>query len=238
MDSHLLSRGPSEINLPAGLNLSQRMWKNWEISQTSGQEAIPHVSGLQILNDCEENQKLTHKLPDWLASHWNRQVTQTLNDKTEYPSFQDFTDFMSTEADIACNPITSYHALHSSNILTEKRNQRDMKGTKPVCLTLKQWHRVKVQNWLNKVQDLNVFFVRAITISSITALSSGQSLWRNEDDMSKNRLCYGCMKIGHNAKDCPSSPFLRNLQKKASDLSPWWKLLRNISPSSTFLKRL
>ena len=129
------------------------------------------------------------KLPDWLASHWNRQVTQTLNDKTEYPSFQDFTDFMSTEADIACNPITSYHALHSSNILTEKRNQRDMKGTKPVFLTLKQWHRVKVQNWLNKVQDLNVFFVRAITISSITALSSGQSLWRNDDDMSKKTDC-------------------------------------------------
>lgn len=84
------------------------------------QDAIPYVSGLQILNDCEENQKLTQKLPDWLASRWNRQVTRTLNDKKEYPSFQDFTVFMSMEADIACNPITSYHALHSSDVSTEK----------------------------------------------------------------------------------------------------------------------
>ena len=39
--------------------------------------AIPHVKGLQILNDCEENQKLLRKLPDWMNARWNRLVTKT-----------------------------------------------------------------------------------------------------------------------------------------------------------------
>ncbi|XP_055004474.1 AMME syndrome candidate gene 1 protein isoform X1 [Boleophthalmus pectinirostris] len=40
--------------------------------------AMPHVKGLQILNDCEENQKLLRKLPDWINARWNRHVTKTL----------------------------------------------------------------------------------------------------------------------------------------------------------------
>lgn len=99
------------------------------------QDAMPHVKGLDILNDCEENQKLVHKLPDWAASRWNRQVTQTLNEKQEFPSFKDFARFMSTEAEIACNPITSFHALHSLDFSTEKRNPSDMKRNKASVLT-------------------------------------------------------------------------------------------------------
>lgn len=34
-------------------------------------QAMPHVKGLKILNDCEENQKLTQKVPDWLAARWS-----------------------------------------------------------------------------------------------------------------------------------------------------------------------
>lgn len=30
-------------------------------------EAMPHVKGLAILNDCEENHKLLKKLPDWIV---------------------------------------------------------------------------------------------------------------------------------------------------------------------------
>ncbi|KAJ8001007.1 hypothetical protein DPEC_G00186340 [Dallia pectoralis] len=40
------------------------------------QDAMPHVKGLDILNDCQENQKLVRKLPDWAALRWNRQVTK------------------------------------------------------------------------------------------------------------------------------------------------------------------
>lgn len=94
------------------------------------QDAIPHVKGLDILNDWEENRKLVHKLPDWAALRWNRQVTQSLNENQEFPSFKEFARFTSNEAEIACNPITSFHALRSSDSITEKRNLRDVKKNK------------------------------------------------------------------------------------------------------------
>ena len=66
-------------------------------------QAMPHVKGLEILSD-EENQKLTQKTPDWLAARWNRQVT------------------------VACYPVTSLHALHSSNSSLDKRSSRETKA--------------------------------------------------------------------------------------------------------------
>lgn len=95
----------------------------------SCQEAMPYIKGLDILNDCEENQKLVQKLPDWAASQWNRKVTQVMRDEQEFPTFQEFVFFIVTEAEIACNPITSFHALHSSEANAEKRHQKERKST-------------------------------------------------------------------------------------------------------------
>jgi len=83
---------------------------------------MPYVKGLEILSDCEENQKRIQKLPDWLAARWNRHVTITLIESREFPTFEDFTKFMSLEAEIACNPVTSLHALYSSNSSYDKGN--------------------------------------------------------------------------------------------------------------------
>lgn len=70
-------------------------------------EAIPHIKGLAILNDCEENHKLLKKLPDWIVRRWSRIVVGELDESGDYPSFACFTEFMQREARIACNPIAS-----------------------------------------------------------------------------------------------------------------------------------
>ncbi|KAK7884095.1 hypothetical protein WMY93_027218 [Mugilogobius chulae] len=72
---------------------------------------MPHIQGLQVLNDCEENQKLLTKLPDWITSRWNRYVTEQLDKGKDYPSFYEFASFISKEARIACNPVSSLYAL-------------------------------------------------------------------------------------------------------------------------------
>ena len=41
-------------------------------------EAMPHVKGLAILNDCEENHKLLKK-PDWIVRRWSRIVVDELD---------------------------------------------------------------------------------------------------------------------------------------------------------------
>ncbi|XP_039463550.1 uncharacterized protein LOC120436748 isoform X2 [Oreochromis aureus] len=70
-------------------------------------EAIPHVKGLAILNDCEENHKLLKKLPEWIVRKWSRTVVDELDESGTYPNLACFTDFLSREARIACNPIAS-----------------------------------------------------------------------------------------------------------------------------------
>ncbi|KAK0130929.1 hypothetical protein N1851_034390 [Merluccius polli] len=167
------------------------------------QEAIPHVMGLQILNDCEENQKLVQKLPDWLASRWNRQVTKTLNDHKEFPSFQDFTVFMSLEADVACNPITSFHALHSPDVSREKRNQRDMKRNKASVLNTQTVTHSESPKLTKESTKPQCMFCQSNNhqLYSCSEFMT-RSLEERRQYVKEKRLCYGCMKNGHNAKDC------------------------------------
>ncbi|KAL7842594.1 hypothetical protein SRHO_G00242830 [Serrasalmus rhombeus] len=64
-------------------------------------EAIPHIRGLVILNDCEENHKLLKKLPEWIVRRWSRIVVDELDTSGNYPSFASFTEFVQKEAWIA-----------------------------------------------------------------------------------------------------------------------------------------
>ncbi|KAL6473874.1 hypothetical protein MHYP_G00174350 [Metynnis hypsauchen] len=56
--------------------------------------AMSHIKGLQVLNDCEENQKMLVKLPEWVTSRWNRYVTKQLDEGQDYPSFNEFASCM------------------------------------------------------------------------------------------------------------------------------------------------
>lgn len=79
-------------------------------------EAMPHIKGLSILNDCEESLKLLKKLPEWMVRRWSRIVAEELDQSGNYPSFLRFTEFMQREARILCNPITSPFLI---NVKTE-----------------------------------------------------------------------------------------------------------------------
>ncbi|GAA6082862.1 uncharacterized protein LOC122139888 [Tachysurus ichikawai] len=70
-------------------------------------EAIPHVKGLAILNNCEENHKLLKTLPEWIVHKWSRIIVEELDTFGSYPDLACFTRFLSKEARIACNPIAS-----------------------------------------------------------------------------------------------------------------------------------
>lgn len=88
---------------------------------SSVESAMPYVQGLQTLNDCVENQKIAVKLPDWLSSRWNREATIYQDEHKMFPDFRYFVRFLSVEARIACNPITSLYAV----------KQIDQERTKP-----------------------------------------------------------------------------------------------------------
>lgn len=77
----------------------------------SCEAAESQIKGLEVLNDCNENQKILSKLPDWLTSRWNRKVLTIEEETGRFPSFSQFVQFLIREARIACNPVTSLHAL-------------------------------------------------------------------------------------------------------------------------------
>lgn len=70
-----------------------------------------------------KKKKLVQKLHDWAVSQWNGEVTQVMKDKQEFPSFQEFVSYMIMEAEVTCNPITSFHGLCSKSNTTRKKRK-------------------------------------------------------------------------------------------------------------------
>ncbi|KAL1252053.1 hypothetical protein QQF64_019849 [Cirrhinus molitorella] len=165
-------------------------------------QAMSHVKGLDVLNDCEENQKLMLKVPDWLAASWNRQVTVALIEGRDFPTFKDFADFVSLEAEIACNPVTSLHALHSSHTFSERKVTREFKGTKANVFSIQTATNSNISVSNGKPKPLcmwckydNHQLPKCLTFRE-------QSLNDKRAYVKENNLCYGCLKPGHNAKEC------------------------------------
>ncbi|XP_041845165.1 uncharacterized protein LOC121642470 [Melanotaenia boesemani] len=162
-------------------------------------EAIPHVKGLAILNDCEENHKLLKKLPEWVVRRWSRIVVDELDRSQEYPSFACFTDFLQKEARIACNPIASPLMLNTKptdekfpkrakvfNTSTQMKPSAPSTaktpalGPRPPCLVCK---------------DKTHGVVKCPTFA-------GKSVDEKKAFIHENHLCFGCLRKGHTTKNC------------------------------------
>ncbi|KAL1276825.1 hypothetical protein QQF64_036448 [Cirrhinus molitorella] len=188
---------------------------------TACSNAMPHIKGLQVLNDCEENQKMLQKLPDWLTSRWNRHVTMQLKRLEEYPTFKDFANFVAQEAEIACNPVTSFHGLK----LSEEKLSREVKRSKANAFitNVKASDKSKMVSKTYSVGGSNS--VDSNRSNKVNAMPSGSNpvicrccgenhsihkcqtfTSKSVEDKRKfildNNLCFGCLRKGHNSKEC------------------------------------
>ena len=96
------------------------------------------IQGLNILNDYTENQKLLAKLPDWLISRWNREVNAHLKETKVHPDFQTFVSFVSEEANLSCNSISSCSAVKEAEALhgiQRDHRQKDTREKKTIFLS-------------------------------------------------------------------------------------------------------
>ncbi|XP_076869830.1 uncharacterized protein LOC143521148 [Brachyhypopomus gauderio] len=169
----------------------------------SCEAAMPHLKTLEVLNDCNESQKILLKLPDWLVSRWNRKVMETRQANTGYPPFKEFVDFLSKEADLACDPVSSIQALknmenerpkHSRNqtIQAKTLSTNTTQSNTPLCIFCKGTGHVlaKCRKFSERTVQDRVRFVRA------------------------EKLCFGCLKIGHHSRRCDNKSTCEKCQKR------------------------
>lgn len=174
---------------------------------SSVESAMPYVQGLQVLNDCVENMRIAAKLPDWLSTRWNRTVTEFQDEHKMFPDFSHFVKFLNKEARIACNPITSLQAIKSSD----------------------QDHKHFIKDKLRRSHTLNAKTLSTSTnekesMACLFCKKPGHALHTCRKIMEKTveervkfvqseKLCFGCLKSGHNSKSCTSRSVCDKCQK-------------------------
>lgn len=132
---------------------------------------------------------------------WNREVTQTLETTNTYPTFCQFVDFITKEARVACNPISSIYALNS----TEQKSLRETK-------TSNASNKVKVlatntSNHAKTSNDTDTSKVCAYCGKDRHPIFKCERFLlllidEKRDCIHNKRLCFGCLKRGHVNKEC------------------------------------
>lgn len=162
-------------------------------------EAMPHVKGLAILNDCEENHKLLKKLPEWIVRKWSRIVVEELDTSGSYPDLACFTNFLSKEARIACNPIASPLLMNF-----RATNERSPKRAKALNTNTQTKSFAQEKQETNGSKPKSPCFICKSEAHNITKCPTfaAKSSEDKKAFICENRLCFGCLRKGHMTKDC------------------------------------
>ena len=176
--------------------------------------AMTTIRNLAVLNDDRENRKLLVKLPEWLVPRWARVVSKHKETHKEFPPFKEFAKFISAEAKIACDPVTSLQSLKS---------QPEDRTYKPNASTGKAVHGRSL--FANKPEPQGV--VQSVSVRDSSAsiskgpkiacpLCSGshylddcklflsKSVSERKGLAVEKGLCFACLKGKHPSKYCKS----------------------------------
>ncbi|XP_039547080.1 uncharacterized protein LOC120492862 [Pimephales promelas] len=182
-------------------------------------DALPHIKGLQVLNDCEENQRILAKLPFWVTSRWNRYVTEQLDKDQDYPSFNQFASFVSKEARIACNPVSSLYALKTVEEKPSKEIKRSRVNT--FATTAKALDAAYATAEFSDLTDRETEETCRKKTTFVSSLNSVECMFCDDRHsiqecpklmervveekrkfVMENKLCFACLRRGHGSKDC------------------------------------
>lgn len=169
----------------------------------SCEAAMVHIKALEILNDCNENRKILTKLSDWLAERWNKMAVEEEEKSNQFPSFSQFVKFLTREAKIACNPVTSLQSLKQSEPEKTKIQKYPNFGSKSLTTTSKEKTATacpfckKIGHTLRKCRK----FVEKAVSDRVKFIQA-------------ERLCFGCLKFGHHSKGCNNRSVCDTCQKR------------------------
>ena len=165
----------------------------------------------------------TGKLPEWLVNRWNRSVAQHKERSGEFPAFRVFVDFVSKEAKIACDSVTSPLSLKDLSLSDgDPLSLKDLSlsdGEKRFTPFPKQDTRKPQggRSFLSEVTentDAKSFGTDAKSFGPKCPLCEGKheldscpsflgkSLHERKAFVKEHKLCFGCLYKGHVSKKC------------------------------------
>lgn len=163
---------------------------------TTLDHAMPHVEGLKVLNDQEENKKLLYRLPDWLVTRWGSTVAEHDMKGQPYPNFHVFTTFMAAQARMATRPICSLLAL--------KENEPNNSPQRRV----RAFHTATTQETtpLLKITHKTCPFCKSSADHYLPSCNIflSKDLKDRRAFVVEQRRCFRCLRTGHGAKTCPN----------------------------------
>ena len=157
-----------------------------------------NIDGLEVLEDCEEIRRMTSKIPEHLHRRWSRKVGSAMMSSKCYPSFGEFCEFLSFEAEVACchgmtslSPYGKETPQNKTRTMSTSQGQ-NMRREEKLCACCGQAsHPVwRCESFLKlKVEE-------------------------RRDVAFKKWLCYKCLQRGHKAADCKSGRTERHVLLK------------------------
>lgn len=155
-----------------------------------------------FLRSCEA---AISKLPDWLVARWNRKITEIGEETNKFPTFSQFVSFLTREAKIACNPVTSLQSL--------KQGEAD---------SSEKWKPPRQRNFVAKTlattsQEKTAFTCLFCKRPKHTLKKCRGFLEKAVTDRVKfiqtEKLCFGCLKPGHHSKSCSNRDVCKRCNK-------------------------
>ena len=169
--------------------------------------AMVTIPSLRILDDCNENAKLTRKLPEWLQNRWARQIDKTCQSEDRYPTFKEFTDFITAEARVMMLSVTQQASTKEQkpklHVYQETSQQNHFKrrsfhsNARPPPQAYSH-----PQSYAPKYPTCSICQAphRVLYCPKFKSFSLEVKMKSIKD----HNLCYGCLRPGHRSSKCRS----------------------------------
>ena len=164
------------------------------------------VSGLNVLNDIQENHKMVAKLPKWLSTRWARVVYKTTEEKRGFPTFSEFVEFLVTESNIACDPVNVKFNRNND----ENKRLKDTQKPDPSHLKYTPRPSLGVRNFATRSENnnpekpaTNPCQLRKANHHLDACERFREMGIKEQKKFTRDKgLCFSCLEQGHLSKQC------------------------------------
>ena len=181
------------------------------------EQARNAMTGMQYMNDLNAAnvlRQLWEKLPGDLRSKWTERVSKIRSTSQQVASFNDFSQFVSQQADLATDPVYSEESISRSVDTVDKHHQQNEREPK----------RGRRTNFATDLSTKKVIGRNSLPISC-TLFSKAHHLDEcaeflkkpledRRDFVKEKGLCFGCYSPEHVAKLCRSKRSCKTCNKR------------------------